>query len=249
MVNPLLYLVVFYVVFNVFLPAGIPKFHVYLLSGLVPWTLFANGLFQATGSVTSNAGLVKKIYFPREFLPLSSVGAALFHFFLQLGVLAGFLVVTRYPFSGKAALLLIPALGAEVLVLAGFSLMLSAFNVKARDTQHFLELALLAWFWLTPIVYPSAMVVTRMSGRTVAGAPMLMLYLLNPMTRVILAFQRGIYGQVTPMFHGQPFHALVDAPISWYLGGVAYAALAGLALIALGWLAFRRIEPSFAEEL
>jgi ABC-2 type transport system permease protein len=249
MVNPLLYLVVFYIVFNVFLPAGIPKFHVYLLSGLIPWTLFSNGLFQSTGSVVGNTDLVKKVYFPREFLPLSSIGAAVFHFFLQLGVLAAFLAITRFPLSGMPLLLIIPALVAELLVVSGMGLLLSAINVKARDTQHFLELALLAWFWLTPIVYPSAMAADRMTGRTIAGIPMLGLYLANPMARIVLAFQRAIYGQVTPVIDGQPFRALIDAPLHWYLQGIGFAALAGVVLIAFGWWVFHRLDPIFAEEL
>lgn len=249
MVNPLLYLAVFYVVFNVLLPGGLPDFYIYLLSGLLPWTLFSNALSQSTGSVTSNADLVKKVYFPREVLPLASIGAALFHFFLQLLVFAAVIGIARYPVSGKALLLLPPALAAQILVLGGLGLLLSAINVKARDVQHLLELALLAWFWMTPIVYPSALVAERMAGRSIFGVDMLGIYLANPLTRVVLAFQRGIYGRITPVVDGVSTRVLIDAPISWYLQGIGYAALGGLILCVLGWWVFRRLEPILAEEL
>ena len=87
MLNPLLYLVVFYFVFQVFLGSGIPSFPIFLLSGLLVWNLFVGSLPPATGSIVGNGSLVKKVWFPREILPLASVGAALVHFFLQSLVL------------------------------------------------------------------------------------------------------------------------------------------------------------------
>jgi len=82
-----MYLVVFYIAFDVILGAGIPRFPIYLLSGLLVWNFFTAALNSGTGSVVANSGLVKKVWFPREVLPLASVGAALVHFFLQLLVL------------------------------------------------------------------------------------------------------------------------------------------------------------------
>ena len=83
MLNPALYLVVFYIVFQLILEQRDPAFAIFLLSGLLVWNLFSTGLAGATGSVVGNAGLVKKVTFPREILPLAAVGAALVHFFLQ----------------------------------------------------------------------------------------------------------------------------------------------------------------------
>jgi ABC-2 type transport system permease protein len=249
MLNPLLYLAVFYVVFNFFLTGNIPKFHIYLLAGLLPWTFFSNALFQSTGSVVGNGDLVKKVYFPREMLPLSSIGAGLVHFFLQLGVLIVFLTITRYPFSGWASLLVPAALIAEIVVLAGFGLFMSAINVKVRDAGHLLELALLAWFWMTPIVYPVSVVSENLSRFSLGGVSLLSIYLANPVTRIVLAFQRGIYGGAAPTVDGEPVRVLVDAPLSWYFQGVLYTFIAGLVALALGWWVFRRMDGSFAEEL
>lgn len=249
MVNPLFYLGVYYVVFNVFLPGGVPRFHIYLLAALLPWTLFSTSLLQGTGSITANAGLVTKVWFPRELLPLSSLGAGLVHFILQFGVFVVFLLVTRAPFSGTAFLLLGPALVAEILVIIGLSLLFSAINVKARDVQYLLELTLLAWFFMTPIVYPSALVADRFGGVGIGGISLWGIYLANPMTRVALAFQRGIYGDVAPAVGGHTIRVLVDVPLSWYLLGTFYAMMGGVALIALGWWIFHRLEANFAEEL
>ncbi|MGH2653975.1 MAG: ABC transporter permease, partial [Actinomycetota bacterium] len=97
MLNPALYLVVFYVVFTYFLPSGIEDFPVYLLSGLVPWTLFTTGLQGATTSVVGGANLVAKVAFPHELLPLAAIRAQLVNFFFQLVVLVAFLLIFGYP--------------------------------------------------------------------------------------------------------------------------------------------------------
>src|SRR5438270_7894691 len=107
LLNPLMYLVVFYVAFDVILGAGIPRFPLYLLSGLLVWNFFTAALNSGTGSVVAGSGLVKKVWFPREILPLASVGAALVHFFLQLLVLVAALVALRHP-VGWAELPLLP---------------------------------------------------------------------------------------------------------------------------------------------
>src|SRR5438270_1622828 len=107
LLNPLMYLVVFYVAFDVILGAGIPRFPLYLLAGLLVWNFFTAAVTSGTGSVVAGSGLVKKVWFPREILPLASVGAALVHFFLQLLVLIVALVALRHP-VGWAELPLLP---------------------------------------------------------------------------------------------------------------------------------------------
>src|SRR5436309_6704932 len=172
LLNPAMYLVVFYIAFDVILGAGIPRFPIYLLSGLLVWNFFTTALNAGTGSIVASSGLVKKVWFPREILPLASVGAALVHFFLQSLVLIAALLVLRHP-VGWAFLPLLPlALFDLVLLASGMTLLLSAANVYLRDIQHFVELALLAWFWLTPIVYLYTQLTKHFGGRN--------LPLLNP---------------------------------------------------------------------
>ena len=139
--------------------------------------------------MVAGAGLVKKVWFPREILPLASVGAALVHFFLQLLVLVAALVALRHP-VGWAELALLPlALCDLILLAAGLALLFSVANVYLRDMAHFVELALLAWFWLTPIVYPFTQLSKALDGHTGIA-------LLNPVTPIVLTFQRALYGEL-----------------------------------------------------
>src|SRR3954462_7105244 len=116
LLNPAMYLVVFYIAFDVILGSGIPRFPIYLLSGLLVWNFFTAALNSGTGSVVAGQGLVKKVWFPREVLPLASVGAALVHFFLQLLVLIAALVLLRHP-VGWAEIPLLPLALADLILL------------------------------------------------------------------------------------------------------------------------------------
>jgi len=248
LLNPLLYLVVYYIAFTIILKAGIPAFPIYLLSGLLVWNLFSTGLGGATGSVVANAGLVKKVAFPREILPLAAVGSMLVHFFLQGSVLLIVLAIFRWHVAW-AYLPLIPfALAALLLVTGALGIMLSAINVYLRDTSHFLELALLAWFWVTPVVYAFQTVAHSHNGVLVK------IWMSNPVTPIVLAFQRGLYAKldnvhktngvvtsVTPLLPHWPYWGYVA-----YLG---YSFVFGAVFLAIAIRVFGRSEANFAEEL
>jgi ABC-2 type transport system permease protein len=240
MLNPALYLLVFYVVFTFFLQSGIDNFVVYLLAGIVPWTLFATGLQGATGSVVANGPLVTKVAFPREILPLSAIGAALVNFGYQSVVLIVALLAFTYPFLGPALVLVPLGLVALLLFLTAVSLATSAFNVRYRDTHHLVDLALLAWFWVTPIVYQGPRLVAEN-----LGARAEQVYLLNPLANVVLAFQRALYGGTSP----RALAELPDPGIAWYAGRLAVLAAVSSALLYLTWRAFYRLSGDFAEEL
>lgn len=242
MLNPAMYLVVFYVVFQLVLKAGIPYFAVFLLSGLLAWNLFSASLAGATGSITGNAPLVNKVYFPREILPLASVGANCVHFVLQGIVLIGALVAFRFHVDWGYLWLIIPAVVALLLLTAAGAVFLSAANVYARDTQHFLELALLAWFWMTPIVYQ-----WDLQGRQLAsGGHSPMLTLLNPVTPIVLALQRSLYG-ITTLPNGQRLLPLESS--WWYARSLLVVIVVSFVLFVLALRMFTRVEGSFSEEL
>jgi len=205
------------------------------------------GVGSATGSIVQNAGLVRKVALPREILPLASVGAALVHFFLQAIVLFGALAIFQYQVAWAYIPLLPVALVALLLFSAALGVLLAAVNVQLRDTAHFVELALLAWFWMTPIVYPYELVAQKLGSES-------WLYLLNPVTDVVITFQRAIYARteyttvqngVTTVQHILP--SGVDQ--WWYLWhlGIVIGASAVLFLFALSL--FGRVEGNFAEEL
>ena len=245
MLNPAMYLVVFYVVFQLVLANGIPYFPIFLLSGLIAWNLFSVTLGAATGSIVGNASLVNKVYFPREILPLAAVGANLVHFFLQGIVLILGLVVFRFEVDLAYLWLAVPALLVLLVLTSAFAIFLSCANVYARDTQHLLELALLAWFWMTPIVYPFGFVTSSLADQGLSGT----VALLNPMTSIALAFQRAFYGiLVLPEKVGGGAILPDESPL-WFLRNLAVVGAVSLVLLVLAVRLFDRLEASFAEEL
>jgi len=245
MLNPALYLVVFYIVFVKILGTGIPEFPIYLLSGLLVWNMFSTSLAAATDAVVGNSAIVKKVAFPREILVFAAVGASLVHFFLQAAVLLGALAVFQHA-PAPTYMALIPfALFTLLLFAAALGILLAAVNVYARDTQHLLELVLLAWFWMTPIVYEY-----QRAGMGLGDNAWI--YRLNPITPIVLTFQRAIYAKVSPFnpATGQPLPILPDGvgPL-WYLGQLAGVAAFSGVLLCVALHVFGRLEGNFAEEL
>jgi ABC-2 type transport system permease protein len=252
MVNPATSLVVFYVVFQIVLKNGIPYFAILLISGILIWNIFQNGLMAACGSIVANSGIVKKVAFPRETLPLASVGAALVHFCLQLVVLVIFLGVFRYVPDFAYLWLLVPALLAALILAGALGILLAAINVKLRDTQHMLEIALQIWFWATPIVYPYRLVADRITAHSSFLVHLFFdAYRLNPVTPIVLTFQRAIYRTPEPIGAGHQRVPVLPAHVGqwWYLWQllIVIAFSVGLFLVALA--IFGRREGSFAEEL
>jgi ABC-2 type transport system permease protein len=239
MLNPLLYLVVFFVVFTYFLPSNIPDFWAYLLSGLLAWTFFSTSLAGATGSVVGNGSLVTKVAFPREILPLSAVGSSMVNFSFQFLVLIAVFIAFAYPFMGSAVVLLPMALGVLLVFTVAMGYATSALNVRYRDTAHLVELALLAWFWLTPVIYPASHVLQY-------GQTAFRLYQLNPLVTITLGFQRALYG---PRFLPDGRGVLPDPGIAWYAIRLGLVGLGSLALLYLTWRLFYRRSGDFAEEL
>lgn len=239
MLNPALYLVVFYVVFQLVLEAGIPNFAIFLLSGLLVWNLFSTGLASATSAIVGNAAIVKKVSFPREILVMASVGASLVHFVLQASVMVGALLLFQYAPSPGYLLLVPIALFALLLFTCALGILLSAINVYLRDTQHLLELSLLAWFWATPIVYQYRLVSERLGEST-------WLYRLNPITPIVLTFQRAIYAKTDPKGI-----AILPSGVgpAWYLVQLAAVIGVSAALFLVALHVFGRLEGNFAEEL
>jgi ABC-2 type transport system permease protein len=247
MLNPILYLAVFSLVTTVVLSRGVPNFPVYLLSGLLAWNLFSGGLSMSARSVVDNGNLVNKVYFPREVLPLASLGTGLVDFVLQATVLAGFMLAYRYDFWGMNLLLLPLSFVALLLFTTAVGLLVAALNVRYRDTQHLVQVALLLWFWFTPIVYPSGLMYEKLSKVDILGISGFHLALANPMVTIVMGFQRALYRFVSP--GGTDASVLAPVSLGWLalmLGGVA---LTSLVLLWLSWRTFFRMSGDFAEEL
>jgi ABC-2 type transport system permease protein len=247
MANPLLYLAVFTLVFTFFLPNGVPKFAVLFMSGFLVWSFFNSATLHATGAVVGNANLVKKVRFPRLVLPLASVGFAGVHFVLQLLVFFVFLVPFYPDAFGVQLWLLAPALAVAVAFTVAMSLLASALNVRYRDVQHLLEIVMLAWFWITPIVYPVTVVRDRLAEQGLLW--MFKFYMANPMTAVVVAAQRAIYNHPVVTVDGAARQVLPAGGYGFYLQWLGVAAVVSLALLLIGRWTFRRLQADFAEEL
>jgi ABC-2 type transport system permease protein len=245
--NPLLYLAVFTLVFNVFLKGGVDNFAVLFMAGFLVWNFFNLSTLTATGAVVGNANLVRKVRFPRIVLPLSSVGFAGVHFLLQLAVLFAVLPLLYPDAFGRQLVLLLPALAVALTFTVAMSLLASALNVRYRDVEHLLEIALLAWFWLTPIVYPVTVVRDRLAEHGLL--PLFRLYMANPMTAVVVAMQRAIYNHPVGLVNGEPKQILPAGGYGFYLQWLGVAAIVSVALLGVGLWTFRRLQADFAEEL
>ena len=234
LLNPLLFLVVFSVVFQEFLRTQIPQFAIFLLSGLLVWNFISAGLGAGTGSIIGNASIVQKVWFPREVLPLASVGAALVHFFLQIIVLAAALLFFHHEPNWQALALLPFALLTVVLFVTAGALSLSALNVYYRDVQHLLEVTLLAWFWLTPVVYNHSLVASRLGDND-------WIAFLNPATSIVLLFQRAL--------HNTPPGYIPDVSLWYYFRNVSIIFVVSFVFLALSFRLFRRLDGQLAERI
>ncbi|MDA8392990.1 MAG: ABC transporter permease [Actinomycetota bacterium] len=247
MLNPMLTLIVYYFVFQVVLHNGIPQFALYLLCGLLVWNFFSTALPGATQAVVGNAGIVKKVSFPREVLALAPVGAALFFFGLQALILIAALLVFGVMPAWSYVPLLIPAVAGLVLFASALAIFLSAVNVYLRDTQHLLELVLMAWFWGTPIAYQYQLVANRLPAVHLPT----WVFLLNPITPVVITFQRALYARPDPVSATGAVIQLLPSNVDlmWYLAPLLGVIVASGVLYVGALAVFNRLEGNFAEEL
>jgi ABC-2 type transport system permease protein len=241
MLNPILYLAVFAFVFSVVLKNNIPHFAVYLFSGLLAWNLFSTSLGLGARSVVDNSSLVTKVYFPRELLPISSVGTAGVDMVLQAIVLLAFMIGLRAFVVGWNLLLLPLALFDLVVFTSALNLWASSLNVRYRDVQYLVNIALLLWFWVTPVVYPSAFVWKPLSRHF----GFKLLYLANPMADVVLGFQRALYGTVSP----NGTQVLAPVSVGWLALLLGAVAVGSTALFFVAWRTFFGMSGDYAEEL
>lgn len=246
--NPLILLGIYYVIFTYVFPAGIPEYAVYLMAGLLPFTAFSQGVAMAAGSVVGSAGLVKKVRFPLLVLPLSAVGFALVQFALQFALLLAIVAGVTPDRLGVQLVLLLPAFALLVLFTTALGTLVSALNVRYRDTSHFVEIAMLVWFWANPILYAAGFLDTQLHNRGLGW--LYDLYFLNPMATVVATVQRAVYGTAYAGRPGQPAQQVLAAGgYTFYLEYLAAGfAVSGL-LLLLARFTFRRLQADFAEEL
>ena len=228
LITPAIMVAAYSLVFRYLLRVTIDNYALFLFVGLTVWTFFMGGATASSQSLVANANLVKKVSFPRPIVPLAAMTGSWFT--------AGAMLVVALPLcmvftsGSRLTLVVVPPL---VLFLAaltvGFGLMLAAANVYFRDVEHILVAIALPWSFITPLFYSFDYV------STLGGVPSWaidVLHYANPIAPPLIALQDSLFFGVWP--------SAVD---------VAYSAVVGTVVLAIGWRVFRRLEGEMAVEL
>jgi ABC-2 type transport system permease protein len=239
--RPIIQLLIYYFAIGKIMGAGrsVPDYAVFVFVGLTFWMLYSEIISGGVRSIMDNAGLVKKVYLPREIFPLSAIGSALVNFGIQLGVLLiGIALISRYAWSPQ--LLLAPLAFLTILIFGGaLALLVAALNVYLRDIQHFVEIYLLIFFWASPIVYPFTFVHRELNGNWLEQ-----IYLANPATIAIIGAQKALWSSGSTG---------AGSIVQYWPPNLDVRLIIVLAVsVVVLWLAqrvFARLQGNFAQEL
>ncbi|MBM7824875.1 ABC-type polysaccharide/polyol phosphate export permease [Arcanobacterium pluranimalium] len=234
LVRPLINLLIYYFAIGKVLGAqrAIPDFAIYVFAGLTAWGLFAAIVSGSTSSILANAGIVKKVFLPRELFPLTSTASALVDFVSQMAILLLAATIIR-DINLRNFVIYVPISLLVVVVWAlAFGLILAALNVYMRDIQYLVEVAIMIGFWLTPSVYSFAMIADW------ASPIITKLYLLNPATIAVMGFQKGTW-------------AAGEAAIwpSELFDRLAIMLIVGIVVLFIAQRIFAVLQRNFAQEM
>jgi lipopolysaccharide transport system permease protein len=246
---PLLMMGVFWFVFSFIQPQQIAMFPVFLIVGLLPWNFCNEAVAGGARSVIDNANLIKKVFFPREVLPLVSVCSSLVNYLLSLPMMFLVMAVVQllYPPLHEQGRLLnfaptiayLPVLiGIQMLFLAGIALFMSALAVHFRDFVHLIGILLQFWFFLTPVVYSLDVLRVTIGGVALAQV----VRWLNPMASLIEFYREILYGNTVP-------GSQVPTPGLPALTSVLRVLITALVVLACGYWFFQRRSGRFGEEI
>lgn len=219
--NPLLMLAVYAFVFPYILRVNVDNYTIFMIVALIPWNFFTTAIQSGTGSVVANGNILKKVYFPREIIPISITTSQLVNFLITCIIMAVFIIFSGVGFSVYALLFPLLVLIQYILIL-GLTFILSALTVFVRDIDHFVSVILMLGFYATPIVYQGEMLPKKFQ----------IFLKLNPMAQLVEAYRSILY------YHRMPDMTML---VIWGLGSVA--------LLVVGYLIFKKLEKSFVEEL
>lgn len=220
-VQPIASVAIFSIIFTRFVPVdtGPIPYPVFSYVAVAPWAFFSSSLLDMTASLVTNISLVTKVYFPREVLPVSAMLARLMDFGVSALVMVLLLVLYRVPVEISTLVYLPLVLAVQIMLILGIGLITSAANVFYRDVQPLLTLLIQLWFYASPIIYPVTFVPERY--RT--------LYFLNPMAGILESYRDILLRQSAPNI------------------SLLISAVEALALLAIGYWIFKKVEHQFAD--
>ncbi|MDO5112531.1 MAG: ABC transporter permease [Clostridia bacterium] len=220
--EPLLQLLVYTVLFSVIIDQKIDKYYLFLFVALIPWMFFSASVSGGAKCISNQANLVTKLYFPREVLPIAHVSAAFINMLLSFLVVFAVVLIARVPIHPLGLLELPVIMLVEYALALGITMIVSACTVYFRDLEYIMGVVTMLWQFLTPIMY------------NISAVPQeyMSLYMLNPMTPVILLYRDILYYGRAPS-----------------LASLLPCALWGAAFLLIGFFVFGRLQKGFAEEL
>lgn len=219
--NPLLQILVYAIVFPLILKNNEKNYVIFLCCGLIPWTFFATAITRAAFTMIENGNIIKKVYFPREILPISIVTSEAINFFISTIIIIAFVLV--YGVGITKFILYYPIIFlVQYILILGISFIVSSITVYVRDLQHLIGVAIQLLFYATPIVYNANTIPENFKW----------ILNLNPMTYVINAYRDIFYNQVAPD-----------------VKSLLIVAVIMIAICVVGYMIFNKLQKGFAEEL
>ena len=220
-INPLLSVLVYAIVFHYIMRFNIDHYLIYLISGIIPWTFFTTSINSGMNSILFNANIIKKVYFPREILPISSVTSGLINFLISCLIILIFAI-----FSGVGigfSLMFLPMIVViQYLFTLGVVFILSAVEIYVKDIEHIVNFFISMLFYVTPILYTPDYVPKNMA----------FILKLNPMSYIIEAYH--------DIFYYKQFPNIYNLCIVFTLS---------IIIFFVGYKIFRKLQKGFAEEV
>ena len=220
-VNPLLMTLVYAIVFPIILKSTQPHYVTFIVIAILPWTWFTTVIAQGTSTMITNGGIIKKVYFPREILPISVNTSGLINYLISCLIILIFLIFSGLGVSWYIIFLPLIVL-IQYILLQGIIFITSAINVYVRDAEYIINFLVMMLFYATPILYSSTLFPEKF--RWILN--------LNPMTTIIESYRAVFYYQTFPNFKM-----------------LFFVALFSIALLFAGLAIFKKLKKGFAEEL
>ena len=220
-INPLLQLLVYTVVFSFVMRAGIEKYYLFVFVALIPWLAMASSVTGGSSCILLNQNMVTKIYFPRQVLPIATVTAAFVNMLLSM-IIVLIVCLIANGLNFLVLWYLIPIILIEYILALGIAFIVSAVTVYFRDLEHILSIFVMAWQFLSPIVYSIDMV-PEFARKY---------FLLNPMASIVIAYRDVLYFKQAPD-----------------LSTLLLALGMGVGFLVIGWFVFMKLNKRFAEVL
>ena len=221
-INPLLMVIIYVIVFPYIMKVKTENYLIFLICGVIPWNFFTTVISQGTICITNNANLIKKVYFPREILPISVVTSGLVNFTISCIIILIFVLFGGLGFSWHLFLLPFIALIQYIISLA-IIFTLSAINVYIKDVEYIMNFLISMLFYATPILYSVEMFV---------DSPISIIFNINPFAHLISAYRDIFY-----------LHQLPD------MGTLTLLLIIGIIMLCLSYKIFKKLEKRFAEEI